>query len=304
MTRDKVDALFTPHGGATPPYDARVKRAAVRFLGVFLTACLWLPSHALAAPSEDDASVEARRLFDEGSARYETADFAGAVEFFTRAYKRAREIEDDVERQSVVNALLFNLARAHKRAYAVDGELTHLRQAEELLRMYTEPEDKQNEEDAVAMLAEIRNELARIDSEGDQPASAPDSEPAPQPEPAPAPAPAQSDKKMNGIMIAGIGLAAGSLIGGGLAIAGAIRANAAEEEFQDGPTRDDRLAARQKGESSNTMVIAGAAIGGALLVTGAVLIGVGAAKKKKQSSASIYPILGPQNAGLGLSARF
>jgi hypothetical protein len=85
---------------------------------------------AVVAPAADDAD-EAKRLYDEGLARFETHDYNGAVDKWTLAYGK---LPEDATGQR--NAMVYNIATAQEKAYDLDKDLQHLRQAALLLESY------------------------------------------------------------------------------------------------------------------------------------------------------------------------
>jgi hypothetical protein len=68
---------------------------------------------ALMSAPVDPAADEARVLFEDGQAKYQTHDYSGAIEAFTAAYAEAERIEDAGLRDEALARLAFNLARAH-----------------------------------------------------------------------------------------------------------------------------------------------------------------------------------------------
>ena len=119
-------------------------------------------SLAVAVALDEDADIrEAERLFEEGRVHYETSDYLKAVDSYKQAYALAQRINDVEFRREVVGALLFNLARAHARAYGLDSDIAHLRQADELIGRYLAleltPEDQTSGEE---LQQKIQDELA------------------------------------------------------------------------------------------------------------------------------------------------
>ncbi len=86
---------------------------------------------APAAAAEDPALGEAREMYDEGKARFDTFDYEGAVEMWTKAYAR---LPNDAA--GVRNAMVYNIATAQEKAYELDKDVQHLRQAVLLLDSY------------------------------------------------------------------------------------------------------------------------------------------------------------------------
>lgn len=98
-----------------------------------------------------------------------------------------------------------------------------------------------------------------------------------------------------GAIALGIGVAALAVMGAGMA-----RAHAAED-FSATQTPDERRAQIGRGLAGNDMAIAGAIAGGVGVITGAVLVGLGA---KKRRNATVTPTASRRGAGLSLSVRF
>jgi tetratricopeptide (TPR) repeat protein len=132
---------------------------------------LFVPWIALAPPGTSATTVEdsstrpeadlseAARLFDAGQTRYEAADYEGAIEIFTQALAALRD--QGVDDFRIRGLLLFNIGRAHVRAYDIDRDLEHLRQAQAILRRFVE---QGRASDAVAPedIAEAEHELDNI----------------------------------------------------------------------------------------------------------------------------------------------
>jgi hypothetical protein len=85
-------------------------------------------------PSEPDgAQADVGELFRNGQDRFETSDFKGAIEQWTRAYEA---LPEGPEHQAIRAMLLANLAQAHVEAYAIDEDPEHLRRADGLFVSY------------------------------------------------------------------------------------------------------------------------------------------------------------------------
>jgi hypothetical protein len=98
-----------------------------------------------------------------------------------------------------------------------------------------------------------------------------------------------------GAVALGIGVAALAVMGAGMA-----RAHAAED-FSPTQSPNERREQIGRGLSGNDMAIAGAVAGGVLVVTGAVLVALGAKKLRK---AAITPTAMRRGAGVSLTVRF
>ena len=90
---------------------------------------------ALVQPPASTADLsEARRLYYEGSTRYDAADYEGAIEKFTEALTSVKEVgSNDFQ---VRGLLLYNIGKAHVRAYDTTQDVVHLRQARTIYREF------------------------------------------------------------------------------------------------------------------------------------------------------------------------
>ncbi|MBL8944151.1 MAG: hypothetical protein JNK45_13425, partial [Myxococcales bacterium] len=86
-------------------------------------------------PAADDPFERARGLYQQGEARFATADFIGAIELWTEAFS---SVPDSTDAARIKALLIYNIATARERAYEVTGDLTHLRQAKVLMVGYAE----------------------------------------------------------------------------------------------------------------------------------------------------------------------
>lgn len=127
-----------------------------------------------AAPTADLS--EAQRLFDQGLARYESADYEGAIEVFTLALSEVRG--QGVDDFHVRGLLLFNIGRAHVRAHEIDRDIEHLRQAQKILGSFLEQAnskefagtiDDETLQEAEEQLAEIDRALTETSVDDDEP---------------------------------------------------------------------------------------------------------------------------------------
>jgi hypothetical protein len=251
-------------------------RLAQRTLAALVVLSLTLgPNVGLA---QDPAEEQARSLYDEGTIAYRTANYEEAVRLFESAFERAVSVGDAGRREAILHELQFDLARAQTKAYEIDLDATRLRRARDLLGRYLE---STSDAEAERILVWIDDRLAG--GTGD---------------------PTQKDTDaarplfVAGAFFVGVGVAGGV----GISVAGLSMARRAQTEWNDGPSMADRESARSKGTTGNTLLIVGGAAGGALVVTGLVLLGVGANKRK--ASTAFSPMLGPGLAGLTIEGRF
>jgi tetratricopeptide (TPR) repeat protein len=249
----------------------------------------------LLAPSPpDEAADQARSLFDEAAIRYQTSDYLAAVETYTEAYRLSFEIKDDELRGRVQAAILFNLARAHFKAYGLDEKPEHLRQVVDLLEKYLDQTaDLADQLDAEELLESARGELSYLEAQQSEAQDAPV---------APASTTSNEDvRPKKGLEAAGYTLLGLGVASGGAAITGVVLAESAREDFAVGPTLADRNRAASLGDTANLLIIAGSASAGALIVTGAILAATG---RKRRLRAQPSAWLAPGSAGLSLGGQF
>jgi tetratricopeptide (TPR) repeat protein len=261
-------------------------------LTTLLVATIGLAALAPAAepaddPAADPAAEQTRDLFDRAATQYETSQYNGAVETYTEAYRRSVAIADEELRGLVQAAILFNLARAHVKAYALDKSVEHLLQAIDLLDKYlAQTADLADQRDAEQLLEQAKAELARVE----QQAAA--TEPGPREDQG-----RRDDRKLR---IAGYTLIGFGVAGGGAAIAGAVLAGQARTDYTAGPTRDDRDSAARSGQLSNALIVAGSVSAGVLIGVGVVLAVVG----RKRPGVAPTAWVTPTSAGLALGGSF
>src|SRR5688572_7280767 len=80
--------------------------------------------------AEDPQLEEARKLYAEGEARFDTADFDKAFELWTRAFTI---VPDSPDAGRIKALLIYNIATARERSYEVTGDVSHLRHAKILM---------------------------------------------------------------------------------------------------------------------------------------------------------------------------
>lgn len=90
---------------------------------------------AMAPAAEVPEPADLQSLYLEGKAKFETYDYAGAIATWTEVY--ARLGQSDHEREIQLD-LIFNIAVAHELAFEQDHDRTHLTQAKQLLESYVE----------------------------------------------------------------------------------------------------------------------------------------------------------------------
>jgi tetratricopeptide (TPR) repeat protein len=133
-------------------------------MNVTTTVLLILVAGTPAAPDNTPVIERAEQLYEQGSVRYESADYEGAIEAFTEALKTIQDLPDADNEISL--ALLYNIASAHEKAYEIDHDATHLRQAVTLYKRYQdfadEKGDLKDQLDAGAKIARLRQVLDEL----------------------------------------------------------------------------------------------------------------------------------------------
>ena len=256
--------------------------------------------------AEDNDRDQARELYDRGKARFDTTDYLEAIELWTEAYGMLR---DTPENATAKAAIIYNLATAREKAYDIEKDVKHLRRAVVLMEQYAASipalyaDDAERAEETRKIGERLVAVNERIEQhEEENPEPTPERREETWQDPAEVetdtfqPDPRAKPFIISGAVLIGIGVAGLGVMAGGMAL------GAAGNDISDIP--DDNPAARrerfERGASGNVMAYVGGALGGAALITGAALLGVGLKKRKTGLRAS----LGPGTAGLSLYGRF
>jgi tetratricopeptide (TPR) repeat protein len=231
---------------------------------------------------------EAEKLVEQAIDQFSAKNFTGAVELFQKAY----EIDPQPN-------YLFNIGRVYEEA----GEFEQA--VEYYAKFVKQPSvDLQFREDALERLRVLRAILAETKDEARE---GPKEEPK-QADPGPGAQPVDADaqRKRKAMRLSGfgvLGVGAGALIGA--AVVGSLAQGDRDKAFD----RDeaDHLAARQyyldksRSKAMTADILYG--VGGALLLTGVVLVAVGYSKPKTQRVA-LTPSFGPAGGSVELQLRF
>jgi tetratricopeptide (TPR) repeat protein len=129
-------------------------------LALIVASLLSLAPAGDVAPKAADLT-EARRLFDEGIARYDAADYEGAIEVFTLALGEVRG--QGVDDFAVRGLLLFNIGRTHMRAHEIDQDIEHLRQAQAIFERFVEEAEAHPGEVSEADVSEAQAQLEELE---------------------------------------------------------------------------------------------------------------------------------------------
>lgn len=304
---------------------------------VSFVALLWFAAAApakapkAAAPAAQPGPMQkVAELAQSAQSRYETADFAGAIELWTQAYDLLPEAPEYTSQR---NLLAYQIGQACLEAYAIDPKVAYLRKADKLLSGYlqtVDPQDTETVAEIEARLTEIRGKIAdaerleaerleRERQEAERAREAADAAKLPDPaierarkaEEEKRRKAAEREKKLGRrLSIAGgVSLAAGASM---LAVMGyglAHGANLDDDGDAAVATGTPDQAALQdlldKGVAANRLAAATGAIGGVLFVTGAALLATGIIKEKRARKAlALTPTWLPGGGGLAFSGRF
>lgn len=285
------------------------------------TAAAAIPTPSIQRPSlfqpQPDLS-EAERLFREGKTKYDSADYEGAITSFTQALGEATA-KGSKEFQ-VRGLLLYNIGKAHIKAYDIDHDIEHLRQARAIYKRFIKEADVEAmfEKFSAQDVADARQELRMLEMRiGGLESEAKGIEPVPSTPPVVAPIVDQQEvtKARN----LGIGLTvSGSAViaaGVGVLVAGSQLAPSAETSVAklddlgvpaDHPSRvEGETFIDAETRRGRTIM----AVGGSLAAVGAVGIGMGIAslvKSKRLKEGRVQPsvALTPGYAGIVLRGRF
>ena len=251
------------------------------------------PPEDSAPPPQDPDRERAAALFEQGSSDYTLGNYPSAIEKFEEAYRLSNEPE-----------MLYNLGQAYWKSYDVEPSVDVLRKARVLFLNYQKilGNGGEHSDEVETFIGKLE---AQIEGLGAELEEHPNEQPT---DPGPAASTPDNDRKgaLGPMGFAGIGLAGvGALGGGSLVAVGLISRQRLVDQRADEldhPAFDDDRDAEYDTNiaKAQTMTYVAAGVGGALLVTGIVLIAVDAAKRKKGRSLAIRPRLGPG----GVAVRF
>ena len=331
-TRDAagVPAPCEPGDAGRTIADGMDLRGHTRWLASILTLTLAVPPPAAhAAPAGEVPLEQVSALVQEGQTRFDTADFAGAIELWTQAYAA---LPDDPAYSKRRNVLAYQIARACAEAYTLDPEqLIYLRKAERLFDNYLktiDPRDAGTIAKVEATLAELREKIRAAEAEdsaaadttrADAEAAAAaarkereDREAAAARREADArrSAAAREATRARRLVITGA-----AVTGGGAVLLGVMAYGlswgarvdrdgaAAVTDGVTDPARYQDL--RDQGFAANRLATVTAAIGGTLVIVGVGLLAGGLVGKRRAGRRlALTPTWHPGGAGLGLSGRF
>ncbi|MEM9452591.1 MAG: hypothetical protein AAGF11_00330 [Myxococcota bacterium] len=263
------------------------------------------PEAAPSAPAEPDLEVRARarELFAQGQAKFELADYVGAIALWGQAYEMLPF--------SMRDQLHVPLANAHLEAYAADGDPRHLTQAQAMFEAHLEaldPTDREARANTEAELAKIDTELARLEAERAQRAREQIEQEAQVREQArsererqavqqaqrqearrQARAREQDRRRFRIFMgvgggLAGLGVASLGTMAAGLSLGEGIDRQGADLMADPSGSTEQFQSLLQQGTTYNRLAIATGVLGGALLLSGTTLIVIAALRYRPKSS--------------------
>lgn len=274
--------------------------SAHRLVAAVAAGALFFTSLPALAEEAADPIEEARSRYERGAAKFETADYEGAIELWTDAYSMVPATPENTEIKVLI---LYNLATAREKAFEVDGEISHLKQALILLdgfassvpSLYGEgAEGKAELERVDERRAAIRSRIEEAEAKAQGPAQGPTA------------ADGDGGRRGKGLTIAGAAILGVGGLSLGMMTAGLVMGSSANDVSALDP--DDVVGRReqfQRGRLGNTLAIAGGAAAAPLVIVGAVLLGVGLRRSRSAGAgAAAVPLLGPGMAGVGVVGRF
>jgi hypothetical protein len=267
------------------------------------------PAPTEPAPASDLA--EAQKLYQEGRAAYETFNYDAAISSWTTALARLPETPEAAE---VRNALVYNLAAAQLKAYALDHDELRLKRARLLLETYLEREHETGAADP-ADVARVEAQMQEIDAE----LAKSDAPPAPTTTGVVPPPPDEEPHvpSKRGTVMIGVGatllvVAAGLTGGMATGIVISRRAESRLGELDTIEDEDERPDVVARGKLGNRTAIATGVVAGLALAGGIALVVVGKRTRERdkveartgpRTITRIGPMLAPGLLGLSAQVR-
>jgi tetratricopeptide (TPR) repeat protein len=259
------------------------------------------------ATEEPDAALAAAKAaHEEADAKYNTADYQGAIDAWQRAYAALPRTPESNTYRTLIN---YNIAAAYEKLFDLDGKVSHLKQAKVLLEKFEESIAEIYADapaDGEAERAQVQEKLRRIEkriAEAEGRTSGAATEPEPKPEPVPDEPGPREKKPGRGLIIGGgvlVGLGVGALAG----MVPALVIGERENDIADLDPNDyeERGAQFEGGRRANRGAIAAGVLAGVFVGAGIALIVVGA--KRRSAKTAFAPSIGPRGAGLSIHGRF
>jgi len=300
------------------------------WLATLLTLALAVPAGpARAAPAPADPLEQVGALVQAGQTRFDTADFAGAIDLWTQAYAA---LPDEPAYSKRRNVLAYQIARACAEAYTLDPkQIIYLRKAERLFDNYLKTiatRDEGTIAKVEATLRDLREQIRRAEADEtaaadaargeDEAAAAAARKQQADQEAAAARREADTRRRAaerESTRARRLIIAGGAVAGGGAALLGVMAyglswgarvdrdgARAMADGVADPQVYRDL---RADGFTANRLATATAVLGGTLVILGVGLLAGGLAGKRRAGrQLALAPTWQPGGAGLGLAGRF
>lgn len=235
----------------------------------------------------DARKSEADSLSEQAIVKFQAKDYEGAVALFEQAY----EIDPQPN-------FLFNIGRVYEEAGTLDKAVDFY------AKFVKQPGvDLDSRETALDRLKVLRSILK--ETEEKPPEEKPDEvEPVEEPVPQPDPVDEDAKRKRKVMRAAGFGLTG---VGAAVMIGGAVLGGLAQSDFNKAgeaatPPEGQTLLDSSKTKAMTADILLG--VGGAVLLTGVILVAVGFSKPKKSQRVALTPTFGPRGGGVDLRLRF
>ncbi len=254
---------------------------------------------AAAAPVTAQPDMEEiRRIYDRGKAKFDTADFRGAIVEWTSAYGMLPAVDSNRE---IRNDIAYNIATAQEKAYDTYKDPVHLRQARQLLQSFLDEYKSlySPTPEAIAEVEKVKERIANLDAKIKLAES----------QPSPPPPVVNAEKKRQQMRVAEVFAADPSLrqryvSGRGMIIGGAVllAIGASSALLAIGVASNKSIGGRP-------LVITSAVVAVGGLVGGGVLLGFGVPKRRAavaeaRTRVAFVPTVTGRVAGLSLVGRF
>jgi len=261
------------------------------------------PPAPIAEPEPDPQLLKAQRLYREGAARYDLADYEGAIVLWIES---AALMTDEWRRARMV----YNIAEVHLKAHDQGRDPAHLRAARDLYGRFLADVQRLDHgketlstdvANATVTLERISAQLAALDQETTR-----EHELLQQvalhtfvPELTP------RTRALRGV---GIGLTSAGVAAFGLLATGLVLGQRLEDQSGLAAlTESERALTLLRGERANHLAISGAVLGASFLAIGVPTLVVGnirARRERDEARQRLRPALGPERAMLVWEGRF